>query len=86
MYIYNNLHINVTGKGERRMEIEKLHVLNQGIRTIHVRRRKVGTSYVLTVPTAVETLVKVAPKYQLSILEDGSLYYEPIYKEQPAKD
>lgn len=63
------------------METEKLHVLNKGMKTIRVRRRKVGTSYVLTVPTAVEVLVKVAPKYQLAILEDGSLYYEPIYKE-----
>lgn len=60
------------------MSADELHVLNNGGKPILVRRRKVGTSYVLTVPSAVEMLVEVADKYRLEILEDGSLYYSPL--------
>lgn len=63
--------------------MEKLnkHIVNGG-EPIIVRHRKVGTSYILTVPKLVEHLVKVTDEYQLEILDDGSLLYVPIDKKQ----
>lgn len=57
------------------------HVLNANGKPIIVRHRKVGTSYILTVPKVVESFVPVTDKYRLEILADGSLMYRPIIRD-----